>query len=88
MSRHHELRDWYRFLGVATASDAAAELHRMICRLDEAYDIVNHVLKGLAGSPGGQVDDVLTVVRAGLSEAIDHLDETKRQMGYGDPDAA
>lgn len=86
--RQSEIREWFLFLGANDAKDAAAELHRLITRLDEAYDIVNYVLKLLTGSPGGFADESLVVCRATLTEAIQHLEATRRRMGFGDPEAA
>lgn len=88
MSRHGEVRAWFHFLGVQTANDAAGELRRMVMRLDDAYDAVGYVLKLLAGSPGGAVEDVLRVTRTTLDEAMEMLDETVTQLRAGDPDAA
>lgn len=81
--------DWFRFLGVQTTNEASAELHRLITRLDEAYDAVNYVLKLLNGAPGDdEVDGVLCVSRSTLIEAINSLSETRRRINLGGPEAA
>jgi len=88
MARSDEVRSWFHFLGVHTANDAAAELRRMAMRLDDAHDAVGYVLKLLAGSPGGEVEDVLRITRTTLDEAMGLLDETVSRVRAGDPDAA
>jgi len=88
MARPDEVRSWFHFLGVHTANDAAAELRRMVMRLNDAYYGVGCVLKLLAGCPGGEVEDVLRVTRTTLDEATGLLDETVSRVRAGDPDAA
>lgn len=80
--------EWFRFLGVRDTNEASAELHRMITRLDEAYDAVNYVIKLVNGAPGAELDGVLLVTRSTLVEAINLLTETRRRMTQGDPEAA
>lgn len=81
--------DWFRFLGVQSAHDASAELHRLITRLDDAYDAVNYVLKLVNGAPGDdEVDGILHVSRSTLIEAISSLSETRRRINLGGPEAA
>lgn len=86
--RQAEIREWFLFLGATTGSEAADELQRLVTRLDEAYDIVNGVLKRVSGAPGGEVDETLLVSRSTLTEAVQLLDAARRRMGFGDPEAA
>lgn len=86
--RQAEIREWFLFLEAASGAEAADELQRLIIRLDEAYDIVNAVLRRVSGAPGGEVDETLLVSRTTLTEAVQLLDATRRRMGLGDPEAA
>lgn len=88
MSRYCSVREWYRFLGAQTATDAAGELRRLVMRLDDSFDGLNHSVKLLTGSPGGEIEEALLVARRSVDEAIGYLDEVVVQMRSGDPDAA
>ena len=82
------VREWYRFLGVPTANDAAGELRRLVIRLDDCFDGLNQAVKVMAGSPGGEIEEALLVARGSVDEAIGYLDEVLVYVRNGDPDAA
>ena len=86
--RQSEIKEWSLFLGGGDAQVARSELHRLVARLDEAFDIVNYVGRVLNGSPGGFVDESLSVSRATLTEAMQHLEASRDALGSGDPEAA
>lgn len=88
MASTASISEWCRFLGAHDTSEARAELHRLITRLDDAYDTVNYVLKLLNGAPGDEVDGVLYVTRSTLIEAMNFLTAARRRMEHGDPEAA
>ncbi|GGD12634.1 hypothetical protein [Nocardioides daphniae] len=88
MASTASISEWCRFLGAQDTHEARAELHRLITRLDDAYDTVNYVLKLLNGAPGDEVDSILFITRSTLIEAMNSLTAARRRMENGDPEAA
>ena len=86
--RQSEIKEWCLFLGGGDVEVTRVELHRLVTRLDEAFDIVNYVGRLLKGSPGGFADETLSVSRATVTEAIQHLESARQALGAGDPEAA
>lgn len=86
--REPEIREWCFFLGAKNTQEASAELHRLITRLDEALDIVNYVVKLLAGSPGGFAEETLVVSRGTLAEALENLADVWGCIASTGPEAA
>jgi hypothetical protein len=68
-------REWHMFLGTREPADAAGTLARQVERLDEAHDVINYVVRLLAGSPDGDLEDELRMSRTVLNEGIRRLQD-------------
>ncbi|WP_148573444.1 hypothetical protein [Nocardioides caldifontis] len=67
------LHEWTRFLDAHSDDEAVSELYRHIARLNDAHEVVDQVFRRLAFSPGGEVDELVSIARLSLSEAAEML---------------
>lgn len=81
MSSTGSAREWHMFLGTRNHDEVVTEIRQLIKRLDDAYDAASYVLKLLAGSPGGDAEDVLRIGRKSLDETIELLDHVLVELG-------
>lgn len=88
MTRAGKLSEWYRFLDARSDEEAASEVRRHMARLDDVYGDVHWVLRQLASSPGGEVEDALRVARTSVAEAIELLDDLAARFRAGERDAS
>jgi hypothetical protein len=88
MSRQGRIGEWCRFFGVRTPDEGAAELHKLVARLDDAYDQLNYLARLLAGCPSDDAEEGVRIARTSVDEATDLLGVALRQMRADDPDAA
>lgn len=84
-SRAHE---WRRFFGAIDGDSAASEVTRMMHRVDDAFDLLNSVVKDMSGCPDSDVEEALRIARSTLDEAIRSLHDTAVRLRHDDPDAA
>ncbi|TIC86368.1 hypothetical protein [Nocardioides sp. GY 10127] len=89
MSRAGAPREWLMFTGIRNSEDAAAELIRLVKRIDEAGDLVQYVLRNLAGCPSDDTEEMLRVARSAINEAIENLQGAAGELRRcPDPDVA
>ena len=88
MTRIGTLNEWFRFLDARSDDEAASVVRRHMARLDDVYGDLQWVLKSLAGSPSGEVDEALRVGRTALGEAIELLDAVAARFCAGERDAS
>ena len=78
------IHDWYRFLDARSDDEAVSELRRHIARLDHARDFVDEVYRRLAFSPGGEIDELVSISRLSLSEAAEMLQQVAARFRAGE----
>lgn len=88
MSRQGRISEWCRFFGVRTPDEAAAELQKLVARLDDAYDQLNYLARLFAGCPSDDAEEGVRIARTSIDESTDLVGDALRQMRAHDPDAA
>jgi hypothetical protein len=88
MNRSGRLYEWFRFLDAHTGDEAVNALCNQMARLQDVYAEVAWVLRQLAGSPGGEVEEALRVARSALGEALELLDDVAMRLRAGERDAS
>ena len=78
------IHEWYRFLDARSDDEAVSELRRHIGRLEEAHGVVDQAFRRLAFSPGGEVDELLSIARLSLSEAVEMLQQVISRFRAGE----
>ena len=84
MTGRGRLYEWCRFLDAHTDEEAVGAIRNQMARLNDVYADVAWVLKQLAGSPGGEVEEVLRVARSAVGEAIELLDDVATRLRAGE----
>jgi ABC-type cobalt transport system substrate-binding protein len=82
------LREWARFLDARTDDEAAAQLARLVARLDEIYDALRAAMTPLWTCPSGEVAEALMVSRTCLTEAIGQLETVRARFNGRDREIA
>ena len=80
------IHEWYRFLDAHSDDEAVSELRRHIARLEDAHQSVDQIFRRLAFSPGGDVDELLSIARLSLSEAAEMLERIIVRFRAGEHD--
>lgn len=88
MNRASRINEWHMFLGTRDDDALAAELTRLVHRLDDAYDAINYVMRQVVGSPECEAEGCIHVARTSLTEGIEYLQDVLKDVRRHDPDAA
>lgn len=75
-------REWHMVLGTRDAESAAAELGRLVSRMDDAFDCLNYVLRLVAGSPDVDMEETLRVARTSTNEALEVLQKVAHEFRH------